>query len=427
MEKEEENVFKALGVESKEDAVTNAIVYAFNHSENFKKEFLKLIYGNEISHQKSIACARKKFGKAIPDICIISKYPNGEVRITIIENKLFAKEGYKQMEKYKEAENNICIICKNAYSNNGDHEKQKECSSTAQAQIPVDTKSNNGDHEKPKECSVKYVYLVLFEEKPSCEDVHVMMHKDLLKLKDVLSRDVFAEGIILDWIDLLKDFYDQGSISEDAEVFEKLKPKSGLDGSYLFFRKLFTSNDESKGSNILPNGLFVHSFFRTNSTSDHYYGAVISKSGWISEEKIIVEQSGDNVQVPEKNYNIHFELQYSTVHRKFKLLLHYETNPYKGERWQKNHAEKLKSYNALREQFKKELLENFSKKGLARLRFAGEAGEAKWKFGGRTNQIAKVEFSVPKKMTVSEFREKLRSYIEDAIEEIDGVIAKVLR
>ena len=94
-------VFKVLGVQSREDCVSNALAYAFNASGPFQQAFLTHICGKEPSRYTSCqAFTRISAGAAgIPDI-VLALWRGTRGELVIIENKLKAEEGADQTKRY---------------------------------------------------------------------------------------------------------------------------------------------------------------------------------------------------------------------------------------------------------------------------------------------------------------------------------------
>lgn len=94
------NIIKLLGIEYKEDIISNFIVVLINESKAFRDSFLKNIVKIEYKENIDVkAHTRIKTSFGIPDI-IISAKQEKESTLIIIENKLKAEEGENQTSRY---------------------------------------------------------------------------------------------------------------------------------------------------------------------------------------------------------------------------------------------------------------------------------------------------------------------------------------
>ncbi len=65
----------------------------------------------------------------------------------------------------------------------------------------------------------------------------------------------------------------------------------------------------------------------------HFYLGKFGKASWAPEQ--MWEKKPSLRLVPPTCFNIHIEEEYSVLHRKFPLALHYETNPWQSQEWLK--------------------------------------------------------------------------------------------
>jgi len=372
------NVFKALGIQTREDSVSNAIVYAFNQSPTFQRAFLKRICGLRRKYTDCRASARTYIeGAGIPDIVLVCNSIE-DSDLVIIENKLKAEEGGDQTKRYADA---VCQL-------EGDL-RQKG-----------DIKTDKVFHH--------FIFLTLFpDQKPSDSRFVPEQHRELIELYDevqYLPEDKLADRLIRDWVELLRDFYSKERVLPNDSFIDKLMDDEGLDGGYLYFRSFFKSLEQSlRTINLEPRG-----FSRQTQQGRHYYLVTISKPKWHPYE--MEENQGSWSLDPRRVYNIHFEPQFDVLNKTFKLLLHYEVNPYQSESWiEKNiPSHQYNGYKLRRDKFiyalKKQKL-NYN-----------------WQFTGRTNQIARLDLSFSGYTS-----QRARDKIEEVLKDMTGAIDNVLK
>lgn len=359
-----DNIFKILNIANKEDVVSNLLAHSLNNIPLFRNSFGELILDVCNSNYKEFeAYTRTNIPKiGVPDIVITFKQ-NEKQYLVILENKLKAKEGADQTQKYasekmlNELKDKLNII-------------------------------------NPK---VKYVFLTLF---PDQEPINVQFEK--ITYQDLLDNrfkgKTTIENLLNDFIEILDNFYDCSKITPNDDIFEKLSSVSELDGGYLYFQSFLKELS-------LNNTLNIEKFFRDSKSGRKYYGARISKPKWHPSK---LDLNNPETFIPNKHFNIHFEPQYNVLKGKFTLYLHYETNPYKPKKWVDKNIPKQKydKYWELRKSVKNKL----KNKNIKEI-----------KISGRTNQIAKATINFKNK-NAKEIISKLEKLINKVSVSIDDIL-----
>ena len=368
-----ENIFRILGVQTREDCISNMLAYVFNSSRKFQHEFLSKICKSNTDFDKCKAYTRISTGEtSIPDIVIVCN-SSKKTELIILENKLKADEGKDQTEKYASDET-INVL------------HQKLCSQV-----------------KMEDIHPKFIFLTLFpDQKPLSSKFRTVTHKELLSLRGKSSESNLADQLLNHWLDLIELFYKKSQIDEGDIVLEKLQDEDGLDGSYLYFRAFLSKL-------ALPNDLKNEGFFRASQQGRRYYGAIFSKDSWHPSE--MEENHGSWTLDPEKVFNIHFEPQFNVLSGIFNIYLHYEVNPYETLTWVRNNIPKTQyeKYISRREKFVQLLI---------------ETGIKKWEFGGGSNQIAKVQLDF-NNLSVREALNKIEEIFGETSKAIDSILAKL--
>lgn len=95
----EDNIFRVLGIQSREDCVSNALAYAFNTSLAYRRSFLRYICEKDPDQYNLRSChafTRISTGApGIPDL-VLALENSVCSEIVVIENKLKAEEGDDQ-------------------------------------------------------------------------------------------------------------------------------------------------------------------------------------------------------------------------------------------------------------------------------------------------------------------------------------------
>ncbi len=335
-----DNIFTVLGIQTREDCISNTLAYAVNKSAKIREIFLSRICNLESAFDKCTAYTRISTGESgIPDLILLCESRDA-AELVVIENKLRADEREDQTERYA-SEENISVL------------HQKLCPQLNREKI-----------------NTTFIFLTLFpDQEPSSPKFLKKQHSDLLLLQNTLSTDILAEKLVLDWLSLVEVFYENSTTDPQDNIYQKLKDDDGLDGSYLYFRTFLSRL-------TLPNDLVIEGFFRASRQGRRYYGAIFSKKSWHPAE--MTEVGGIWTLDPNNVFNIHFEPQFNVLNGVLNIFLHYEVNPYETAAWVKANVpkEQYGGYVKRRERFTN-LLE--------------QTGMEKWIFGGGSNQIAKVQ------------------------------------
>lgn len=367
------NILNILSVAHKEDVISNLLKYASEASPGFCSLFLSEICGVTNAQVGSgiKALTRVIAGDAgIPDLVIYC--PNsGEGELVIIENKLKAEEGEDQTKRYQD-------------------------SSCIRALLP---KLN-----LTVEPRVHFVYLTLFEDaKPQGERFNHKSYRDLLPILQKLpfNDDPLADKLLTDLNANLAEFYSHDEVLLSDKLIDKLKENGVLDGSYLYFKKLFSPDFYSP-----PKQLHCEGSFRSSAQGRKFYGAIFTKSQW-SESEIKPSQSNPRTMNPLRDINVHFEPQFSILNNSFSVYLHYEINPYRPESWAKNNI----------------VPSHYQAYLLARTFISKRVNQAKvqgYEAGGGSNQIGKATFNPD--TSVKEFIGNFNNFLKDSAMAIDQAL-----
>jgi len=369
------NIFKVLGVQSREDSVSNAIAYAINQSDKFRNGFLSHICDkNSRDYDSCLAYTRVSTGESgIPDLVIICKSQNG-AELIIIENKLKADEGDDQTDRYAKEESINALI-------------DRLCP----------------DYQR-ESVNASFIFLTLFpDQEPSSKKFVVKRHSDLSTI-NINKKEInsLAVQLISDWISLTKDFYSKSETNPEDIICKKLQNDNGMDGGYLYFRTFL-------GQLSLPSKLEVEDFFRDSRQGRRYYGAIFSKDSWHPREMV---EDGEQWKLDvDQVFNIHLEPQFNVLSGIFSIFLHYEVNPYEPESWvnQNISKEQYNGYLARRQKFT-DALQNKKPR--------------EWVFGGGSNQIAKVQLNF-EEYSLMQAKNSKKIFIRETARAIDGVLSKI--
>jgi len=371
----EENVFRILGIQSREDCVTNALEHAINQSEEFRRGFLKHICEREPDAYKDYeAHTRVSTGEpGVPDLVLVCKAKD-KAELIVVENKLKADEGTDQTERYGSEE------CINAL-------RQRFCGTYPRGRIDT-----------------SFVFLTLFpDQEPSSKKFLIKRHSDLLAIEHRRPAHSVAEQLVFDWMNLLERFYSKSKIDLKDRIGEKLKDDEGLDGGYLYFRTFLSELR-------LPRGMEIQFFYRGSAPGRHYYGAVFSKDNWHPGE---MTPSGSRWMLePNEVFNIHFEPQFNALNGIFSIFLHYEVNPYAREAWVKKNvpANQYEAYLQRRRKFV-DLLKNKRLKD--------------WNFArGGSNQIARAKLDINERL-VKDAKYEIEELFAETSAAIDEVLSEI--
>jgi PD-(D/E)XK nuclease superfamily len=179
-----DNLFQVLGIQSREDCVSNAMAYAFNASEKFRRSFLDLICGKRgADYAEARAHTRISAGiQGVPDIVLVCQ-SGRETELIIIENKLRAEEGNDQTERYaspKTIETLRTRLCP--------------------------------DRRTVKE---SFVFLTLFpDQEPKSRRYATKQYKELSRtFGDYALKTTLADSLMYDWLSLVQSFYSKEHVA----------------------------------------------------------------------------------------------------------------------------------------------------------------------------------------------------------------------
>lgn len=337
----ERNILKVLGVEAKEDIISNLLAHCFNSSENFRSVFLESVCERAPGSYRSLV-ARTRVAipdSGVPDLVIVGQREKG-TDLIVIENKLKAEEGQDQTGRYASPE---CV----------DNIRRR-----FNLQPPVKT---------------SFVFLTLFpDQQPQHKKFKPVAYSQVRNALDLLKLGEHSttERLLRDLKLLLTEFYDYGAPAAGDKLDEKLRDAHTLERAYLYF-KAFVSQIP------LPKSLRVEGTARWSRLGRRVFGARISKDRWHPSEWRR-EENGRVLFNPKTDFNIHFEPQYNVLSGALNIYLHYEINPYEPESWAATNIrpKKYRDYQEIRTRFVQ---------GLE----AESAVLPELVIGGRSNQVAK--------------------------------------
>lgn len=366
-----DNILNVLGVQGKEDVISNLICYCLINSESFQNIFLEKVC--QIDPQDfSFITARTRIAVSlgVPDLIITCTNEKGN-HLFIIENKLKAEEGKDQLNRYASC--------------------QEELKEELKAKFST------------------LVFLTLFpDQEPDVTDKTSIVqstYNDLLEgLKNYKPSDnIVVTQLLTALKDNLAVFYDKNKVNDTDDLLSKLKNNNELDGNYLYFKAYIKTLEDRK---IIPDSLKIVCTFRSSARGRKYYGAQITKDSWHPEE---MKEKETLYEMTANCFNIHIELQFDVLKNKLNIYFHYEVNEYHPEKWvkQKVEANGFKAYSSKRAEF----IAKFENDMPADITI-----------GGRSNQFAKATISIKEGMTILEINNKLAKLIKD----IETIIDKVL-
>lgn len=366
------NILEILGVQNKEDVVSNLLRYCINSSKNFASAFLTSVYGNNIKNYTVVeAFTRLSTSAGVPDI-IVNCATKDMTDIVIIENKIKADEGEDQTERYA----------------------SQECLENIKERLNLHNKIVNPN----------YIFLTLFpDQEPSSDAFKKVTYLDLLNA--LKSHTSAAEPVVRqltgDLTMLLEKFYNYENTSPEDDILKKLRVEDGLDASYLYFKSIIYQLN-------LPVGLEVEETFKDSRQGRRYYGALISKEAW-HPEKLKELANGKRSLNPTKCFNIHIEPQFNVLSGILNVFLHYEIYPYETEAWAiENITEsEYQAYVVRRNNF---------------INALSAANIEGLYIGGGSNQVAKAVLEIKEGMKLKDALDIMGSFISKVSVEIDKVL-----
>jgi len=355
------NAFVILGIASREDSVSSLLARVLETDPTFAESFLRVVGAS--SSRLSDARVRVALKGGTPDLVISGVEPT---QVIVIENKLKAREGAKQTERYSSDEFTRQLL---------DH---------------LDLPAGTATH---------HVLLTLFPERPaSGRFVNVAYSKLLADV--TITDNGKAADLLRQWLELVEEFYRSGRVRDADGLISALTRASELDGGFLYFRKWLGGVEW---------GYELHpvSFFRSSARGRRFYGVTVKKSAW-ELGRMDVEASG-KFPMRSDAVSVHFEFQFDLLSARANLYLHYEPNPYRPVRWMKRNVteESYLEYQHVRDRFK---------------RLLADAAPESWKVGGRSNQIAKLRVDLSQASTG-----EATNAIQQAVAEMGPIVDRVFR
>jgi hypothetical protein len=200
-----DNILNILGIQSREDAITNLLAHCFNSIQEFQPVFLRSVCGCEpVAGEQWQAFTRPILPSCgAPDL-VLNGRCSAHNRIIVIENKLKADESDDQTTRY---------------------------SSEGAARYLV---QRFRAVEPPT-----YVFLTLFpDQQPRAGSLwRVATYRDLLRGVRSTSLPPGCTGtrLLSDWLELVADFYSFETADPDDVLLERLQADNELEGNFLYF------------------------------------------------------------------------------------------------------------------------------------------------------------------------------------------------
>jgi hypothetical protein len=353
MKESEDNIFRILGVQGREDAVSNALAYAINNSAAFRNDFLSDICDkNPGLYRDCRAYTRVSSAHGIPDIVLVCSSNSG-ADLVIIEQKLKADEGEDQTERYATPDSVKSL-------------RQRLCPHL------------NGE--------ASFVFLTLFpDQEPQSSLYRPKNHSALVHLlPKYVGKTSLAEILIYDWLSLVDKFYKKDTVLSSDNILSMLQDDEGLESGYLYFRRIFSSLS-------LPPDMEIDEFFRASRQGRRYYGAKISKPSWHPEE--MAQRDGVWQLDGGTNFHIHFEAQYDVLRQSMRVYLHYEIYPYQPEHWVVENVihEEYSAYRQRRQKFADRLRAENPRGWVISIGF-NQIARAEVDFSGQTSGLVREDF-----------------------------------
>jgi len=374
------NILEVLGVESKEDVVSNLLRFAIAESSAFRRAFV-VAAGAELREWSAhtVRTRASVTGAGIPDIVVGLESKEGS-QLLMIENKLRAEEGDDQTERYA-ADSVIASLA----------------STLGLRHPPVTT----------------LVFLTLFpDEVPASPRFSTMTYEKILNHVATYERgeNALVDELTSALFDVLSRFYAAGSVGVSDHLMERLSGRSALEGEYLYFRSFIRRIE-------LPGGLEHGRFFRQSNPGRRYYGAQISKPSWKPDKMPLDPKTWELVGAfePRRHFSVHFELQHNVLNGILRIYLHYEINPYNTEKWATTNLppDKYAEYSAVRAQFERSL--------------AAAAIRGLTVGGGGSNQVARADISLQGKTTgealdlIADLLRRVAPVVDDLVSSVTGI------
>jgi len=365
-------ILSILGVQGKEDVVSNLLAYGINNDPDFARVFLASVCKTTAPYTTVQAATRVTVpGVGIPDL-VVTAEEGAVCDLFVIENKIKANEGDDQTERYGQ--------CFDALQ---------------QIMYPSATwRTTTG------------VFLTLFPDLgPRNKEFLKAEYSDLLiGLNDYRGGndallDILVESLRAEY----NAFYSAARLDGDDLVLTRLSIQNNLDAGFLVFKQLFNGNDIS-----YPRDLYVDVAFRASWSGRRSYNVTITKESWFTDQEI--PRNGENIRFNStKCFFIHIESQYNVLYKLLNVSLDYETDPYQSLSWIQRHIDE-RDYAAYVE--RRERCKEF-------IRRAALPGVS---IKGRNNMIARIDVPCDATTTVAEFRASFIDIITPIAAAIDAFL-----
>lgn len=370
------NIIKLLGIEYKEDIISNLIVGLINESEAFRNSFLRNIAKIECIENINVkAYTRVATSFGIPDIVVSIEGKNIST-LVVIENKLKAEEGLNQTLRYSDER------CINELLDN-------------KKIFNIDT--------RPIE--IKFIFLTLIPEQiPTGNRFENITYKDILEKINIEIEDNTLNRIYQDFLNIINEFYSGLEVNENDKLIECLNRDIDSEKVYIKFKNIIKDINDIEGINFSEVGKMA------GSGRVSFY-TKIYKDSWLGID--IANLVDGNYKVTKNSYDIHIEPSFDVFNNKITLPLHYETRPYipKNKLIEKTNTEAYEEYINNRNLIK----------ALVHKKIYDMNDERIKPYNG-SNQIAYVKINIDENTTVNDFKILLKKYILILSEIVDSCL-----
>lgn len=370
------NIIKLLGIEYKEDIISNLIVGLINESKVFRNSFLRNIVKIECIQNINVkAHTRVATSLGIPDI-VVSVEGKNTSTLVVIENKLKAEEGVNQTLRYSDEKCITELLANNRIFN------------------------NNNRH-----IETKFIFLTLIPEQiPTGNSFENITYKDILEKINIEIEYSTLNRIYKDFLIIMNEFYSGLEVNENDKLLECLNLNVDSEKIFIKFKNIIKGIKDIEGINVSDVGKIVGSG-RVN------FYTKIYKDSWLGEDTANLVDA--NYKVTKNSYDIHIEPSFDVFNNKITLPLHYETRPYipKNKLREKTNTEDYEEYIN-----KRNLIKVLVHKKIA------EMNDERIKPYNGSNQIAYVKIDVDENTTVEDFKTLVKKYILILSEIIDSCL-----
>ncbi|MBN8048222.1 PD-(D/E)XK nuclease family protein [Paraclostridium bifermentans] len=375
------NIIKLLGIEYKEDIISNFIVGLINESKAFRTSFFKNIVKIEnIDNFKIKAHTRITTSFGIPDI-IISLESDNASKLVIIENKLKAEEGLNQTLRYS---NEKCI-----------------------KELAEDKRIFNNSN---KSIELRFLFLTLIpEQTPTGSAFENITYKNILEKINIEIEDIILNGVYKDFLKVINEFYSGLEINENGKLLEYLSRDEDSERVFIKFKNIMKDIKNIEEINMSDIG-------KISGSGRMSFYTKVYKANWIGKD--IANLNNDKYSVTENSYDIHIEPSFDVFNNKISLPLHYETRPYIPSKRLKDKTSKAEYQSYIN---KRNLI-----KGLVHKKIYSMKDENIKTYNG-SNQIAYVKINIDKNTTVSDFKILIKKYIVIIADIVDSCLVEYIK